>query len=244
MTAVADGKGALLVGWVQDTADGRALVVTRNGGGNWSTPQEVDSNVYTLSAANFPIFSLAVNDGGNAIISWAHNNGIAVGPTLMASIYPPASGTWGTATRLDQADPVLGASNPQAVIDAAGVPTVVWMQNEGMFARRYSPTIGSWSAPQRAGDSGTQFVVLVDAAGNVMVVQEQSLTQSIHAMQYLLADGQWHASTISQPSAGSTVFVNIPAATIDAGGTVTAAWFASNTVGGVPRYPVSVNRFK
>jgi len=246
VTAVADGKGALLVGWVQDTADGRALVVTRNGGGNWSTPQEVDSNVYTLSAANFPIFSLAVNDGGNAIISWAHNNGIAVGATVMASIYQPATGTWSTAIRLDQADPAIGAYGPQAVVDATGVPTVIFWQNEGTFASRYNPTNGSWSTPQRVGEAINRgvFAVLVDAAGNVMVVQEQSLTQSIHAMQYLLADGQWHASTISQPSAGSTVFVNIPAATIDAGGTVTAAWFAWNTVGGVPRYPVSVNRFK
>ena len=145
---------------------------------------------------------------------------------------------------LDQADPALGASNPQAVIDAAGVPTVLWWQNEGMFARRYNPTTGSWSTPQRAGDSGDQFSVVVDPAGNVMVVQEQNQGQSIHAIQYLLSDGQWHDSTISQPSAGSAVFVNTPAVTIDAGGNVTVAWFAWNTVDGVPQYPVSVNRFK
>jgi hypothetical protein len=236
VTAAADGKGGLLVGWVQDTAEGRALVVTRNGGGNWSTPQQIDSNVN--------MFSLAVNDSGNAIISWAHNNGIAVGATVMASIYQPAVGTWSTAMRLDQADPALGASGPQAVIDAAGVPTVLWWQNEGMFARRYSLTNGSWSTPQRAGDNGDQFTVLVDAAGNVMVVQEQNLTQSIHAVQYLLADGQWHDSTISQPSSGSPTFVNIAAATVDAGGTVTAAWYALNTVNGALRGAVSVNRFK
>jgi hypothetical protein len=190
------------------------------------------------------MFSLAVNDSGNAIISWAHNNGIAVGATVMASIYQPAVGTWSTAIRLDQADPALGASGPQAVIDAAGVPTVLWWQNEGMFARRYSLTNGSWSTPQRAGDNGDQFTVLVDAAGNVMVVQEQNLTQSIHAVQYLLADGQWHDSTISQPSSGSPTFVNIAAATVDAGGTVTAAWYALNTVNGALRGAVSVNRFK
>jgi hypothetical protein len=77
-----------------------------------------------------------------------------------------------------------------------------------------------------------------------MVVQEQDQAQSIHAIQYLLSDGQWHDSTISQPAAGRTVFVNTPVVTIDAGGTVTAAWFAWNTVGGVARMPVSVNRFK
>jgi hypothetical protein len=32
--------------------------------------------------------------------------------------------------------------------------------------------------------------------------------------------------------------------TIDAGGTVTAAWYALNTVGGALRGVVSVNRFK
>jgi hypothetical protein len=244
VTAAADGKGGLLVGWLQDTPDGRAVVVTRNDGANWSTPQELDHNVNTLSAANFPIFSLAVNDSGNAIVSWTHNNGMVVGPTVMASIYQSASGTWSTATRLDQADPALGASNPQAVIDAAGVPTVLWWQNEGMFARRYSATTGTWSAQQRAGDAGDQFVAVVDPAGNVMVVQEQDQAQSIHAIQYLLSDGQWHDSTISQPAAGSTVFVNTPVVTIDAGGTVTAAWFAWNNVGGMPRMPVSVNRFK
>jgi hypothetical protein len=238
VTAVADGKGALLVGWVQDTADGRALVVTRNSGGNWSALQQIDSNV--------EIFSLAVNDGGNAIISWAHNNGIAVGATVMASIYQPAAGTWSTAMRLDQADPAIGAYGPQAVVDAAGVPTVIFWQNEGTFASRYNSTNGSWSTPQRVGEANNrgEFAVLVDAAGNVMAVQEQNQGQSIHAIQYLLADGQWHDNTISQPSSGSTTFVNVPAVTIDAGGTVTAAWYALNTVGGALRGAVSVNRFK
>jgi len=234
VTAAADGKGGLLVGWIQDTADGRALVVTRNGGANWSTPQQIDSSV--------GIFSLAVNDGGNAILSWAHDNGTTVAATVMASIYQPAAGTWSTAMRLDQADPALGAYNPKAVVDAAGVPTVIFWQDQGTFASRYNPANGTWSTPQRAGERNNrgEFAVLVDAAGNVMVVQEHDDGNAILAIQYLLADGQWHVNTISQPPSGNTLVVNLPSATIDAGGTVTAAWYALNTVDGA----ASVNRFK
>jgi hypothetical protein len=239
VAAVADGKGNVIVGWVQDTP--RALVVTRNSGGNWSTPQQLDNDVVT---GLFRSFSLSVNASGSAAISWAHDYGLGHAATLMASTCQSGSGTWSPAVRLDQANTVYGASSPSVVIDATGVATTVWVQDEGLFASRYSPAAGSWSSPQRLRDSGSAPVAVVDAAGNVMVVQAESLATSIHAIQYLVADGQWHDSAIGQPVAGSVKSVAPPALAIDAGGTVTAAWFSANLVDGAWQVPVLVNRFK
>lgn len=240
LTAVADCKGNLIVGWVQYSTDGRILVVTRNSGGSWSPLQRLDNSVLT---GMFRSFSLSVNSSGSAAISWAHNYGMAQQPTLMASTCQSGSDTWSPAARLDQGSPVFGASYPWVVVDAAGVATTIWSQYEGLFASRYSPATGSWSAPQRLHDNSSAAAATVDAAGNVMVVQVQGQS-SMQATQYLVADGQWHDSAVGQPAAGSANGIDPPAITIDAGGTVTVAWFAWNTVDGAAQYPVSVNRFK
>lgn len=236
---VADGKGGLVVGWVQESPDGQALYVTQNSSGNWSTPQRLDAGVLT---GLFPSFSLAVNPSGSAAISWAHNYGMAGNPTVMASTFAGGSATWNTAVRLDQMSPVFGAQHPWTVVDAAGIATTVWSEYEGLFASRYSAATGTWSPPQRVHDNGASPVAVVDPAGNVMVVQASSL--SLQAAQYLVADGQWHESRFGQPAAGDANAMNPPAVTIDASGTVTVAWFAWNTVNGASQYPVSVNRFQ
>jgi hypothetical protein len=242
LTAVADGKGNVIAAWVQDTESGRSLAVTSNSGGRWAPLQWIDNSVLT---GMFQSFSLSVNASGSAAIGWARQS-VGGQSTLMASTSQPGSSTWSPAARLDQGSPVFGAAHPWLVIDDAGIVTTMWSQNEGLFASRYSPATDVWSGPQRLHDSNTSSspVAVVDAAGNVMVVVAQALSPSIRTFQYLVADGRWHENTIGQPAAGSAEVVDPPAVTIDAGGTVTVAWFAWNTVDGAWKYPVSINRFK
>lgn len=240
LAAVADGKGGLIAAWLEDVPGGRGLYVTRYGNGSWSIPQRLDDNVLTDT---YPAISLAANPNGSGAISWAHNNGMGGIPAVMASALTGGSARWSTPVRLDQQNPVLGAINPRTVVDAAGVATTIWTQNEGLFASRFDLEKGTWSSPQRIHDNPGKAVAVADMAGNVMVVQESNA--SFQAAQYLVADGKWHDSAFGQPAAGkSGIFVNPPTVTIDAGGSVTVAWFAWNTVNGVSEYPVSVSQFR
>jgi hypothetical protein len=240
LNAVADGKGNLLVGWVQDTPDGRALYVTQNSSGRWSTPQRLDTSVQT---GLFRCLSLAVNANGSAAVSWAHDNGIAGNPTVMASTFAGGSAGWSTAVRLDQTSPVFGAQRPWTVVDTAGVATTIWSEYEGLFASRYSPATGAWSAPQRIHDNGSTALAVVDAAGNITVAQQQSTGTQL-ATQYLVGENQWHDSAFGPSAPGSNDYVNPPVLTIDASGTVTAAWFAAAAVNGVQQYSVAASQFR
>jgi hypothetical protein len=237
-----DAKGNVIAAWSQQFDDGRALFVARYSDGSWSAPQRLDGNIV---GGLFEGISLSVDPAGNAAIAWGHDYFFGRRPTAMVSMYQPGSHTWSTAARIDQTpDDSGGAISPKVVIDAAGIATATWAQFDGLYASRYRPSSGEWSAPQRIRNKKVSEdpVAVVDAAGNVTVALAE--TASMTVLQYLVRDGQWHTAEIGQPAAGTAVFVNMPAMAIDGGGTITAAWMAWHTVAGESQYPVLVNRFK
>jgi hypothetical protein len=241
-TVASDAKGNVIATWSQQFDDGRALFVARYSKGSWSTPQRLDGNIV---GGAFRAISLSVDPAGNAAIAWCHDYFAGGRPsTVMVSTYMPGADAWTPAARVDHTPDNSGANSAKVVIDPAGIATATWAQFEGLFASRYNPLSRAWSTPQRIFTQkvGDDPVAVVDAAGNVTVALAK--TASMTVLQYVVRDGQWHASEIGQPASGSVVFVNPPVLAIDGGGAITAAWFAWHTVGGVWQYPVMVNRFK
>jgi hypothetical protein len=242
-TVATDAKGNFIAAWSQQQFDGdRALFVARYSKGGWSTPRRLDGKIVGGTSR---AISLSVDPAGNAALAWCHNYFVGgVRPVAMVSTYQPGADAWTPAVRVDQTpDGSGGAISAKAVIDPAGIATATWIQFEGVFASRFSPLSQAWSAPQRINKRiVSDPVAVVDAAGNVTVALAE--TDSMTVLQYLVRDGQWHASDIGQTVDSAAVYVDPPVMAIDGGGTITAAWFAWHRAADVSRYPVLVNRFR
>lgn len=242
ISIAADGKGNFVAAWGQDFVDGRKAVVARYSNSAWSKPKSMEGYLY--GGGLNPVF-LSVNMEGRASVVWTVRNGSAPN-ALWGSRYAPDTDSWTASARIDQAPGNAGADNGSAVIDGAGNITATWSQGiEGVYARRFSAASGAWSVPQRLNDTAfwvQESVAVVDSAGNVTIAFVQD--QVMKASQYVVGDAQWHLSTIGLRADARYEVSNLPAVTLDEGGTVGVAWYAMEIVGNQQNTSVVVNRFR
>jgi hypothetical protein len=238
-----DPAGDISVAWVHDGPSSRWVYGNHYdaGAGAWSAEQPIDDMVNTAMTGSL---WMALDGTNAATVAFSRGGFIA---EVNASRLDPATGLWGTSTRLDTIDPAAdSAYAPQVVGDAAGYVTSVWRQNSGLWSSRFSPATGTWSAPvamsatygATGGLSGTFLVA--DVAGNVTATWSNDFGTS--ACRWLVKDGAWGAVTdISVPASGSRVFTSRTLqATAGATGDVAVAWYQQDDVDGSPAHRLDV----
>lgn len=137
----------------------------------WGTPILIESDD-TNPAINSLI---AMNDSGDAIIVWQHNDGVRY--NIWASHYSNAS--WSTPALIETDDTGTARSH-QVSIDNAGNALVVWEHYDGtrynIMANRY-PAGGSWATAAliETDNLGHAYnpQIAMDASGNALAVWYQ-----------------------------------------------------------------------
>jgi hypothetical protein len=111
-----DRQGHALVLW---NHQGGGLLVRRYAAGVWEAATLIDAGPGTSG-------DIAVNPAGAAVAVWLGHDG----HELLAKAFWPGSG-WGEASVI-----ASNASEPRIVIDRTGTVTVLWTQDQGLFAAR------------------------------------------------------------------------------------------------------------
>lgn len=245
--AVMDPAGNISAAWVHDTPSSRWVYGGHYNASTslWSAEQPI-ADMLNTSAAGSLWLTL---DGANAVtVVFARGGFIS---QVYASRLTPATGLWGTSTRLDNVDPnTNSASGPKVVGDAAGYVTAVWSQHDGLWSSRFSPSSGTWTTPTpmspsnstTGGASGT--FLAADVAGNVTATWSTDFGAA--ACRLLAKDSTWGPVTnISVPTAGSVVFTSrTMQTTTSATGDVAAAWYQRNDVNGAQQYKLVLNTLR
>lgn len=171
-----DGNGNLTVFWLQSGEVFNDLWTARRDAstGSWSTATKVDT-VDTGSVVS----PLAVVDAaGNVTVMWGQFDGAARNDMWAARM--SASGTWGTAERIESDDTgTVNAFAKRLLVDGNGTVTTVWLTSVGgqtdITANRL--TGGTWGTAQKIDteDLGPVFGMepALDSNGNVTLVWTQ-----------------------------------------------------------------------
>lgn len=169
-----------------------------------------------IAGANAATYTIASTTTGDNAAQFTVTVGNAAGSVTSsaATLTVTQPTALGTPTLLDTRGGVVG--RVRVVSDNAGNATVVWNQNvaqgsfadQGIWARRYSVSTGSWGAEERVdgGAAGSKFgpAVAVDAAtGDVVVVWSEAA--GVAFARFTALTGVWvRGVAASVPSAGAS----------------------------------------
>lgn len=192
-----------------------------------SVSLQPNSKLHSLSRYSATLTTSLTDLSGNALnenFSWS---------------FTTEDGNWGTATLLES--DTGEASSPQIAIDNSGNALAVWMQNESIWANRYSKTNGSWGTPTLI-EAKTGIARLpkisTDSNGNAVAVwiQFDDLQFSIWANRYTIADGSWGQAVLIEQSVEDAT---VPEIAVDSNGNALAVWSQWN----IDRYSIWANRY-
>lgn len=187
-------------------------------GGTWGN----DAIVSATGTAKSHL-RLAMDNSGNAMAVWSDN---AAGPNdyLSARYYNGAS--WGTTT-LNIAAASGTPNNSQVAFDANGNAIVVWLQNNRVYANRYT---GTWAGAQIIDAGATiaykpQLAVFDNGDAIAVWAQNDGMTDVIYA-NYYTNGGTWGGATPldTTPAANASV----PQVALDKAGNAMAVWLEGN----------------
>ncbi len=213
----------VVVVWPQDGGDGGRLWANRynvDPGGGWEGAESID-------AGDGPVGEvlLVIDDQNTATAIWTQHDGTRY--NLWARRHDSGTG-WAAAQKLDTED--LGdVSAPQAVIDADGNMTLVWLQNDGdrehLWAIHHNGAVWQSAAEIGVAPGVANPKLVVDADGNVTVawVQLQLITGwgDVWAQRYLPGDGWDTPVSVSTVADGVAELAWL---TADSTGNVVAIW--------------------
>jgi hypothetical protein len=221
----------VFAGWRQSAGVYSHSCVNRYdaGSGTWGTAQQLDTIANTGNG--WP--ELAVDASGNAVAIWAGEPTFLAGRSaLFARRY--ASGSWGTADRLDPND--FGASGQRLAFDGAGNLTVVWQQaasssylaRTDIYTRRWTSG-GGWGAPAallETDDTGNATLpdVDADALGTAIAVWQQPEPGNASLSRVWAA--RWDGSAWGSPVRldTSSLPMQFPGIALDRNGNAFAMW--------------------
>jgi hypothetical protein len=167
-----DASGDAVAAWVVEVSGGTKVQAATSVGAAWTPP--VDLDAAPDETAGWP--SVAMDDGGDAVVAWAHFTDPDAG---LRSAIRPAAGAWSASSEVD---PGPVASPPSIASDAMGNATAVWSTYtaEGVVvtsAQRSTNT--SWAAAVALSTPGGATLgpsprVTADRSGDVAAVWEQA----------------------------------------------------------------------
>src|SRR5262249_21812683 len=124
-------------------------------------------NPSDLSAAVLEVRShhVALDAAGNAAVVWAerHVNEFDVAGEIRSA----AQGTWGAPVVLSRNAVTAG---PSLAVTPSGEAFAAWIEGSAVLVARASLASGSWDPPTTLARDGAAADVVVDAAGNALVV--------------------------------------------------------------------------
>lgn len=211
-----DGAGNITV--VREADSG--MVADHEVNGVWGDPIPLESSAgWGVTGSEV---SLEVNEGGAAVATYVGGtNGIPV-----KAVYRPAGGSWG--------QPVLLTSSAYwwggAVIDAAGLATVAWI-DKGVGVRilrtTTSSAAGEFSAPTdvRTAAPIESADLAGNAAGDIVVGWTESASDTITHYVSIRPAGGLYADAVTLASGSTTRLGASVSVGILPGGDVAAMWF-------------------
>jgi PKD repeat protein len=182
-------------------------------------------NLSTAPTAGSPSASQVASDAvGETFASWLRNDG--TNDRVQIAGHGPG-GPWSPA--VDLSDATQNAMTPSLSLSSTGFGAIAWSRSDGSKFRiqvsRRAPggAFGAATTLSTAGVDSTNPVAAVDAAGDVVVIWEDSTLLAVHARRFSASAGSWGPiEDLASSGAGqpyrSLVLV------ISAGGTATAAW--------------------
>jgi hypothetical protein len=227
-----DSTGNAVMAWLGDAVDleENVHVASRSGAtGAWD-------GVTDLEAAGADQFlpDVAVNDAGDAMVSWIERNETTVDTYVRVS--SRAGGSWGVPVTLS--DPaayrVIANVPAQIALDAAGNAHVLWIAEnttDATFHVQESRFDGTTWSPAQNLASSLDYIygmeVAGDGAGRVVAAWGVGIPQVIQSGAF--SDGGWAIGDVTDDVATSCS----PAMAVSAGanGTATVAWHAESTDG-------------
>ena len=167
---------------------------------------------------------VAADNAGNAVAVWAQADGLSA-THISANRYVAGNG-WLTPIRIDSDS--NAAASPQLDVDDSGNAVVVWVQNNSIWAARYTVGVG-WGAATIISSGVTSVAtapqIAVDTNGDAVAVWQQlDGIQNIWANHYLAGWGWGTATTISDGAGNATV----PQVATDTSGNAVAVWAQSD----------------
>jgi hypothetical protein len=172
---------------------------------------------------------IAMDSSGNAIAVWQQDGG---GQThIWANRYSSSTGTWGSATLID--DHVIGfADSPKVALDENGSAVVVWgwaatgypppSNYKNVWSNQYTASSGTWGTPTQIQGS-TEHAILIQVAvggiGNATAVWVQG--NGLWANRYTASTGWGTAATRIVDGTGG---IHIPTLGMDGNGNAIVLW--------------------
>jgi len=213
-----DANGTTNVIWAGEGGDGPRQAVrvrTRAADGSWSEPQVLAEKASGFDDFQEPV--IAATAAGGAAAAWIDASGST--PRIMARV-KPAGGSWGAAEQVANAK---GISQLRIAGAASGHVMLVWRQDDGIHASRYTPANG-WSAPRTLSSSGANPDVAINDTGVAYAAWSQKSNSSapdrIRA-RYSTPGGAW--STFATLSS-SDRRADEPAVAVDQNGSGMVVW--------------------
>jgi ABC-type phosphate transport system substrate-binding protein len=163
-----DPAGEAVAVWEHPEGSPQNFIAIRTAGkvagGAWSAP-------VGLSLANgynrFP--EVAIDDGGDAVAVWQHDNGPS---SVIQTASRPAGGAWSAPAGLSL--PVSDVGDSQVVVDPAGDAVAIWTIFNGanyIIQTASRPAGGAWSAPvglSSAGQNAGGVRAAINGSGDVV----------------------------------------------------------------------------
>ena len=201
--------------------------------GVWSSPVTVHAGAPGEGIGGS---SLTVAPNGDAHFCWLHQTGGT--PEIRMVRYLQSTGRWTPSTVLDAiANDGWSPTSAVALADRNGNVTVLTSNTQQIFAIRFDPVTGQWTAPRAIehavpDDTVSDQTMVVDPSGNVTAawVQRDHLATGIFAARYDALSDAWGAAA---PVADSPLTGSFPPLSMgaDDAGAVTMAWTRDNDIG-------------
>ncbi len=232
--------GGFIAAWQQGLRGHEAVMAaaqdaTGSKRGTWTRPWRLSP---PGQRAQYPV--LIGSPRGAMTAAWVQGSGalrriavrrFAPGPAHTPRVAPPVT--------LLQSPAFRGAAlAPALVSDAAGNVTLAWEQADvaapaqaryAILASRFDAATRRWSAPVQLDDpkqaSAGNPVLVADTAGTITAAwyQDGPRGLQVQAARYDPSTARWGAATLLSDTR-TTVEASFPALTVDAAGSVTAAW--------------------
>jgi len=188
-------SGVVFVAWKQFDGQKNSAWANRYDpvAGAWGRAETVEGN--NTRDINYPV--VAVNNAGDAIVSWYMQDGDYY--HVYGSMYDSKTAAWGEAVEIEDVSEG-DAYTPVVDIDDNANIIVVWMQDDGehyaLYARRFDAKSGAWAGTVQldSGESGDADSprVAIDKDGNAVVIwQKHSEKCMISAARYDVTTDTW-----------------------------------------------------
>ncbi|MBI5852687.1 MAG: hypothetical protein HZB39_16870 [Planctomycetes bacterium] len=192
-----DEDGDAVVAWQQNDGTATHVFVSTFSAGIWTNPASLAAHASPVGG-NAEVPSLAVNAGGDAVLSWAQSDGV----NLRVYFSQRVAGTWTNPASITAAisPSTTDAFVPRTAIATDGDAMIVWYQSDGANLQvfRSERRSGTWTHPSNladnmspdGNDAGVPFAGM-SANGDAVIAWRQFDGTYFNVLLAECRDGTW-----------------------------------------------------